>query len=105
MSEITNERVAELKGWYKQHPEREDNWFWVNKDTCLVELPDWIHDLQLVHDDLESVLTDDEWFEYLKEIVSHEINMWDSRLFTVCNADAATKCAAWCQVMENRKDR
>jgi hypothetical protein len=113
----TNEEIAELLG-YRQHK---------NVPTLYIapgshhwqEPPDWLHSLDLVRADLESVLTDEEWHDYSVELAVlvnvKNSGSWDvsdfgvsiegDTTYALINASAAVKCEAWASVMRNRKDR
>jgi hypothetical protein len=125
----TNEEIAELLGWkHQQHKEtlREQVWLcwhWENPDGDWYDnddiVPDWLHSLDLVRADLESVLTDEEWHGYSVELAVlvnvKNSGSWDvsdfgvsiegDTTYALINAAAAVKCEAWVNVMRNRKDR
>jgi hypothetical protein len=103
----TNEEIAELLGWKLEEMTSSTVYprLWKSpKGEWEIYVPDYLHSLDLVHDDLESVLVGEEPFEYADEIASLVQHPTGDAHWDICNASAAVKCDAWAQVMRNRKD-
>jgi hypothetical protein len=108
----TNEEIAELLGWTPtvEHTRFGGTYLrYISPDGSTRH--DWLHSLDLVHDDLESVLDTDEQHKYLIKLSNLVDPSGDYELgevgmyWRLINASAAVKCQAFVSVMRNRKDR
>lgn len=96
---VSSEQVMELVGWVRE-PQDDGTCIWVGPMTKIRIRPlDYIHNLQLVHDDLESRLTDEERRKYVDAIYcfQHPVNDlgYYEIVWLIRNTDAQTCCDVW----------